>query len=58
MKGRWIPHDTRDQVIDFVRRWSTASEIVVCTFILWLGMASSKFYSWQERYGKVNEHNG
>ncbi len=26
--------------------------------MLWLGMATSKFYNGQERYGKVNEHNG
>ncbi len=23
----------------------------------WLGLASSKYYSWQQRYGKTNEHN-
>lgn len=23
----------------------------------WLGLASSKYYSWQKRYGKANEHN-
>jgi putative transposase len=23
----------------------------------WLGVAASKFYDWQKRYGKVNEHN-
>jgi putative transposase len=57
LKGQWVPHDTRDQVIDFVRRWSGATEIAVCTFILWLGLATSKFYNWQSRYGKVNEHN-
>jgi hypothetical protein len=27
-------------------------------FIGWLGISSSKFYNWQKRYGKVNEHNG
>jgi hypothetical protein len=27
-------------------------------FIEWLGMAPSKYYEWQRRYGKVNEHNG
>ncbi len=27
-------------------------------FIGWLGIGSSKYYNWQERYGKVNEHNG
>lgn len=26
-------------------------------FIKWLGIASSKYYEWQSRYGKVNEHN-
>ena len=25
--------------------------------ISWLGLAASKFYDWQQRYGKVNEHN-
>jgi len=25
--------------------------------INWLGLAASKFYHWQNRYGKVNEHN-
>jgi len=24
----------------------------------WLGLGSSKFYQWRERYGKANEHNG
>lgn len=24
----------------------------------WLGISSSKFYDWKDRYGKVNEHNG
>ena len=23
----WVPHDTRDQIVDFVRRWSETSEI-------------------------------
>lgn len=27
-------------------------------FIEWLGIAPSKYYNWQNRYGKVNEHNG
>ncbi len=26
-------------------------------FIEWLGLAPSKYYNWQSRYGKVNEHN-
>ena len=26
--------------------------------IRWIGISTSKFYDWRERYGKVNEHNG
>jgi putative transposase len=29
----------------------------VTRFIGWLGIAPSKYYDWQSRYGKVNEHN-
>ena len=58
MKGQWIPHDTRDQVIDFVRRWSDAAGFATGQFIRWLGVGSSKFYDWRARYGRVNEHNG
>jgi len=43
-------------VIDFVRRWSEATEIAVLTFVLWRGVTSRKFYDWRARYGKVNEH--
>jgi putative transposase len=41
-----------------VRRWSEATEIAARRFVLWLGLASSKFYGGRTRYGKVNEHNG
>ncbi|MGQ9636151.1 MAG: transposase [Bryobacteraceae bacterium] len=41
-----------------MRRWSTGTEIAVRTLVLWLGIATSKFYNWQARYGRVNEHNG
>jgi putative transposase len=44
-------------VVDFVGRWSRETEIAVRTFVLWLGLATSKFYIWQARYGRVNEHN-
>ena len=52
-----MPHDVRDQVVDFVRRWSEKSEIGVGRYVAWLGIRGSKFYSWRERYGQVNEHN-
>ncbi len=54
----WVPHDTRDQIVDFVRRWSEKTEISAGQFIHWLGVTTSKFCDWRERYGCVNEHNG
>jgi transposase InsO family protein len=56
--GVWVPHDVRDQIVDFVRRWAEKTEIGAGRFVEWLGIAGSKFYGWRERYGKVNEHNG
>ena len=44
-------------MIDFVRRWSERTEIAAQRFIRWLDVASSKYYDWGARYGKVNEHN-
>ena len=58
MTGAWVPHETRDQIVDFVRRWSEKTEIGAARFTVWLDITASKFYDWRERYGKVNEHNG
>ena len=32
LKGCWVPHDIRDQIVDFVRRWSDKTEIA--TFVI------------------------
>ena len=58
LTGTWVPHDTWDQMVDFVRRWSEKAEIGAGRFIRWLDITASSFYDWRERYGKVNEHNG
>jgi transposase InsO family protein len=52
-----VPHDTRDEVVDFMTRWSAKTELPVSDVIRGLGIASSKFYAWRGRYGKANEHN-
>jgi transposase InsO family protein len=44
-------------VVDYVRQWSQKTEIGTVVMIDWVGISRSKFYDWQERYGKVNEHN-
>jgi transposase InsO family protein len=53
-----VPHDVRDQIVDFVRRWSDKTGIGAGRFIEWLSLRASKFYDWRERYGQTNEHNG
>ena len=52
-----MPHEIRDQVVDFVRRWSEKTEVAQRRFVPWLGFCPSKFHDWVGRYGKVNEHN-
>jgi len=44
-------------VIDFIKRWSKKTGIAVTYFVAWLGITPSKYYDWQSRYGKANEHN-
>lgn len=47
----------RDEVIDYVRQWSDKTGIKAMKMVNWIGISRSKFYNWQGRYGKVNEHN-
>jgi transposase len=47
--GVWVPHDTRDQIVDFLRRWSEETEIGAGRFIQWLDITAGKFYGWHER---------
>jgi putative transposase len=58
LKGSWVPHDTRDSVVDFVSFWNHKTDISKETIVKWLEIANSKFFNWQNRYGKLNLHNG
>ena len=57
MRKAWVEPDIRDEIIDFVRDWSNSCEIKPKILIKWLKISASKYYSWLNRYGKVNEHN-
>jgi putative transposase len=52
-----VGHDIRDEVVDFVRRWSQAAELAAEQILGWIGIGGRKFRDWRQRYGKVNEHN-
>jgi putative transposase len=45
-------------VVDYVKRWTERTELPKTRLIGWLGLGTSKFYTWQDRYGQANEHNG
>jgi transposase InsO family protein len=45
-------------VVDYVRKWSDKTEIAATHMVNWIGITRSKYFDWQKRYGKVNEHNG
>ena len=57
MRAIWVPHDTRDTIVDFVRYWSSRVGMPGKKLIGWTGISGSKFYDWKRRYGMVNEHN-
>ena len=57
MKSSWAEPDVRDEVVDYVRYWSDKTGVKVATMIRWIKITRSKYYTWLNRYGKVNEHN-
>ena len=54
----WVPHDTRDQIVDYIRYWTRRTELPAKQLLGWLQLGTSKFHQWKDRYGKANEHNG
>jgi putative transposase len=53
-----VPHDTRDQIVDFIALWSAKTEIAAKSMLSWLELPAGKYHGWQGRYGQANEHNG
>lgn len=41
-----------------MRHWSDRTEISALQILRWMRVPEGTFYSWKQRYGKVNEHNG
>lgn len=55
---RWVEPHIRDAVVDFVHHWEERTEVKQGLFLRCLGLKRNKWSDWQERYGKVNFHNG
>ena len=45
-------------MVDYVCKWSDKTEITATNMVNWIGITRSKYFDWQKRYGRVNEHNG
>jgi transposase InsO family protein len=57
LKDSWAEPDIRDEVVDYVRYWSSKTEIKAGKIVNHIGITRSKYYDWRRRYGKTNEHN-
>ncbi|MEL6897391.1 MAG: DDE-type integrase/transposase/recombinase, partial [Planctomycetota bacterium] len=58
LKGQWVPHETRDQIVDYVNKWTAQTDLTAKDLITMIGLAKSTFHHWKGRYGKPNQHNG
>jgi len=58
MKSHWVGQTVRDEVVDFVHYWQKRAGFQVGQLLTWVGLKSSKYYSWQARQGQANHHNG
>lgn len=47
----------RDDIVMFIRKWSSKSGVNVKTFCDWLCIRPNKFDSWRKRFGLPNQHN-
>ena len=52
-----MEHDVRDEIVDFMKKWTDKTEIPVNHLVRTAGLGLSKFYNWKDRYGLANEHN-
>ena len=53
-----MPHDIRDQIVDYVHHWKKRTGVPAKNIVQWIGIAEGKFFDWKKRYGKINQHNG
>jgi transposase InsO family protein len=58
LKGIWVEPDKRDEIIDFINKWSERTEIGIMCLVDWIGISRSKHAKWRQRYGQALEHNG
>jgi len=58
MNQQWVEPDIRDSVVGFIETIIPKTDIKVNKLLSMIGINSSKYYSWNQRKGKANNHNG
>jgi putative transposase len=52
-----VPPDTRDEVVDYIDKWTVRAEIAAKQLLAWMGLPTSKFHLWRKNYGRPHAHN-
>ena len=47
LSGHWVTHDVRDEVVDYVGKWSGRAELPAKQLVRWIGVGMSKFHEWR-----------
>lgn len=57
LEQTWIQPATRDEIVDWVGYWVARAAMSTTRLLRGLGIPSSKYYDWRQRYGLPNVHN-
>ena len=55
--GTWVTPTVRDDVIEFVQRYSEKTGVSRSCLVARIGIGRDKFYDWRRRRGQTNDHN-
>lgn len=58
MAGKWVPLETRDQIVHFTDYWANKTDLPILGLLKAIGISSDRFYDWKKRQGERNKHNG
>jgi transposase InsO family protein len=56
--GAWVTPTIRDDVVEFVQRYSEKTGLPRSSLVSRIGIGRDKFYEWRRRRGRTNDHNG
>jgi len=55
--GAWVTPTVRDDVVEFVQRYSQVTGLPRSSLVARVGIGRDKFYDWRHRRGRTNDHN-